>query len=391
MQLMSEPPVPDADATPVIPSTNPLARGAGSTRTPRPAADSAANGGGSGDDGGQISLGARLRQPRTIISLGIPLVLLVLIFRVALNVDFAELANSVASANKLLLVAAFLVFYAGFPIRGARWALLLKGAGMRVGTKDATEILFLSWTVNCLVPAKLGDLYRAFLLKINADVSGSKTLGTIFIERIFDLFAIAIMGLVAGFWSFRTGFPPEIQFVAALGIGVIVVLAGFLFAVRNFGRAILGKLPLPEKALEFYDRFEEGLFSINRRTIGPLVILTVLIWATEGMRLWLVIQALGLPGVSMGISGAFFVAFIGSLLTAVPLSPAGLGTVELGVVGVLTLAYGLPTQEATTIVLVDRLISVFSIILIGSIVYLVSPIRRGVGLSQPIEASAPAG
>ena len=81
----------------------------------------------------------------------------------------------------------------------------------------------------------------------------------------------------------------------------------------------------------------------------------------------------------MGISGAFFVAFIGSLLTAVPLSPAGLGTVELGVVGVLTLAYGLPTQEATTIVLVDRLISVFSIILIGSVVYLVSPIRRGVG------------
>ena len=87
----------------------------------------------------------------------------------------------------------------------------------------------------------------------------------------------------------------------------------------------------------------------------------------------------GLPGVSLGISGAFFVAFIGSLLTAVPLSPAGLGIVELGVVGVLTLAYGLPTQEATTIALVDRLISVFSIIVIGSVVYLVSPIRRGSG------------
>ena len=382
---MSEPPVSDADATaPSIPA-NPLARKGGSTRVPRPASSD-----GNGDDGGQISLGERLRQPRTIISLGVPLVLLVLVFRVALNVDFAELANSVASANKVLLIAAFLVFYAGFPIRGMRWALLLKGAGMRVGTKDATEILFLSWTVNCLVPAKLGDLYRAFLLKINADVSGSRTLGTIFIERIFDLFAIAILGLLAGFWSFRTGFPPEIQFVAVLGIGVIVVLAGFLLLVRNFGRAILGKLPLPARALEFYDRFEEGLFSINRRTLGPLAILTVLIWVTEGLRLWLVIQALGLPGVSMGISGAFFVAFIGSLLTAVPLSPAGLGTVELGVVGVLTLAYGLPTQEATTIVLVDRLISVFSIIVIGAILYLVSPIRRGAGLSQPIEAGAPA-
>ena len=73
-----------------------------------------------------------------------------------------------------------------------------------------------------------------------------------------------------------------------------------------------------------------------------------------------------------------------------PLSPAGLGTVELGVVGVLTLAYGIAGQEATTIILVDRLISVFSIIVIGSILYIVSPIRRGAGLSQPVEVAVPA-
>ncbi len=115
-----------------------------------------------------------------------------------------------------------------------------------------------------------------------------------------------------------------------------------------------------------------------------------MIWATEGLRLWLVIQALALPGVSMGVSGAFFVAFIGSLLTAVPLSPAGLGIVELGVVGVLVGAYGLPITEATTIALVDRFISVFSIIIVGSILYVVSPLRRGEGLSQPIEASTAA-
>ena len=43
----------------------------------------------------------------------------------------------------------------------------------------------------------------------------------------------------------------------------------------------------------------------------------------------------GFPDVDLGISGAFFVALIGSLLTAVPLSPAGLGLVEAGMVGIL--------------------------------------------------------
>jgi len=340
---------------------------------------------------GNVSLGARLRQPRTILSIVLPLVLLVLIFRVALNVDVAQLTASIGAANKLLLLAGFVIFYAGFPLRGLRWAFLLRGTGLRIGTRDATEILFLSWLVNCLVPAKLGDVYRAYLLKINSPVSLSRTFGTVFIERFLDLFAIAILGLAAGFWSFRTGFPPEIQFVAALGVGVVVVLAVLLLTLRNFGRQILARLPLPQRVVDLYDRFEEGVFgAVGLRSLPLLGVLTGLIWATEGLRLWFVVQALALPGVSLGVSGAFFVALIGSLLTAVPLSPAGLGIVELGVVGVLAAAYGVPLTEATTIALVDRAISVFSIIVIGSLAYVVSPKRRGAGLTHSAEAPIPA-
>ena len=109
------------------------------------------------------------------------------------------------------------------------------------------------------------------------------------------------------------------------------------------------------------------------------------------MRLWLVVQALGFPDANLGISGAFFVALIGSLLTAVPLSPAGLGVVDAGMATVLVFGYGLPTTEAATIVLVDRVISVFSIIVIGSIVYVLSDKRRGAGLSHPVQAPSPTG
>ena len=342
-----------------------------------------------GDEGevtDQVSLGRRIRQPRTILSIAIPLVLLILGARLFLNIDVQAVVTGIAEANKWLLLAAFAVFYAGFPLRGKRWSMILHGAGYNVGVKDSTEILFLSWLVNCLVPAKLGDVYRAYLLKLNAPVSMSKTLGTVFIERILDLFAIAIMGLAAGFWSFRGGLPPEIQFIVALGVGTMVILAGLLFTLRNFGRQILERLPLPHRVVELYDRFEEGVFQgVGRRQLPGLIVITGLIWATEGMRLFLVIQALGFQDVNVGISGAFFVAFIGSLLTAVPLSPAGLGIVDAGMGAVLVLAYGLPPTEAATIVIVDRVISVFSIIVIGSIAYVVSDKRKGLGLSQPIE------
>ncbi len=339
----------------------------------------------------QLSLVRRLRQPRTIVSLVLPIALLALFVRTLPGFRLEELPAKILAANPALLVAAFVVFYTGFPLRGLRWALLIRATGFRLGPRDATEIIFISWLVNCLVPAKLGDLYRAYLLKINSPVSLSRTFGTVFIERVFDLFAIAILGLAAGYVSFRSGLPAEVQFVFGLGLVVVAALAVGLFTLRNFGRRILQALPLPHRLLEFYDRFEEGVFSaIGLRSVPALVILTGLIWTTEAARLYLVVSALGFPDVHLGISGAFFVALVGSLLTAVPLTPAGVGVVETGVLLLLTQAYGVLPTEALTIILVDRSISVLSIIILGSIAYAVSPKRRGLGLT-PTSGGPPAG
>ena len=329
----------------------------------------------------QLSLGRRLRQPRTIVSLVLPIVILILLVRALPGFDLAALPGLVGRANPALLLAALAIYYVGFPLRGLRWTLLLRGTGYAIRPRDATEIIFISWLVNCLVPAKLGDVYRAYLLKINARVSLSRPFGTVFIERILDLFAITVLGLGAGFWSFRTGLPGQIQVVVAIGVAVVVILAAGLLTMRNFGRRILVRLPLPHGVVELYDKFENGVFgAVGLRHLPPLVVITGLIWTTEALRLFLVVEALGIPGVHLGISGSFFVALIGSLLTAVPLSPAGLGIVELGVVGVMTAAYGLPVEVATTIALVDRSISVLSIIVLGSIAYVLSPLRRGAGL-----------
>lgn len=345
---------------------------------------------GQGDDGppedevqpDQLSLSHRLRQPRTIISIVLPIALLILFVRSLPGFHLEELPDKILGADPALLLGAFAIYYLGFPLRGLRWTMLVRRTGFKLNVRDATEIIFLSWLVNCLVPAKLGDVYRAWLLKINSPVSLSRTFGTVFIERVLDLFAIVVLGLAAGFVSFRSGLPADVQIVFLIGVVLVLLLAGGLLTMRNFGRRIITRLPLPHKVLEFYDRFEEGVFSsIGLSALPRLVIVTGLIWATEAMRLYLVVQALGLPGVHLGISGAFFIALAASLLTAVPLTPAGIGFVEGGVVGLLTIVYGVSQTDALAITLVDRAISVLSIIVIGSIAYAVSGKRRGAGVA----------
>ncbi len=291
----------------------------------------------------------------------------------------------ILQANPALVLLAFVVFYLGFPLRGYRWSRLLRETGFVISVRNSVEILYISWFVNCVVPAKLGDVYRAYLLKMNSPASLSRTFGTVFIERILDIFAIAILGLAAGFWSFRSGLPDAVRLLFVVGIIVVVVAAVGLFTMRNFGRRILERLPLPARILELYERFEEGVFgAVGLKHLPVLAILTGLIWMTEGLRLYIVVLALGFADVSLGLSGAVFVALIGSLLTAIPLSPAGLGFAQAGVIGVLTVVYGIPLAEATAITILDWVISVLSIIVIGAVVYVVSPMPRGMGrIPQP--------
>ena len=79
--------------------------------------------------------------------------------------------------------------------------------------------------------------------------------------------------------------------------------------------------------------------------------LTALVWLTEAFRLYFVVLALGFADTDLGLSGAMFVALIGSLLTAVPFTPAGLGLVEGGMLAVLTQVFHSSGPHAAAIIL----------------------------------------
>ena len=330
-------------------------------------------------DGG-VSLRRRLLNVRTIGSLLFGLLLLVLLFRVVFGEDFdwGEVVQLIGSANPAFLLLAFLAYYATFPLRGLRWAYVLGRTGTRVPLKDATEILFLSWFVNCLVPAKLGDLYRAYLLRANFGASLSRTVGTVFIERIADIIVIAGLALSAGFWSFRGRSRPEIDLIFAFGFAVATGLTIMLIVLR-FAGARLDRW-LPARVAEYWARFHEGSTgALGARSLPVILGLTVVIWLLEGARLYFVIKALALPEVGLGISASVFVALAAALLTAIPLTPAGFGFVEAGIIGVLAL-YGVTQEPAAAVALVDRAMSIVTVILLGGILYAFSrKIRRAHG------------
>ena len=323
------------------------------------------------DTGSDISLFRRLGNPRTLISFAIAVALLAFLLSQT-NIDFDRTWQEISSASPWYLLAGLIAYYTTFPLRAVRWRLLLTNAGFRqdelLNVFDLGRIIFISWFANCLVPAKLGDVYRAYLMKRSVGISLTKAGGTIAAERIIDFATVIALIVVTALISFRGRLPAQVETLVMTGaILVLVAVLGLL--VMSRWRVLVISL-IPPRFTGIYDRFREGTIgSFGNNNL--LFLFTLLLWISEPARLFFVTRSIGVSlneSLSLEIAMIAFLALGAALLTAPPGTPAGFGYVEAGLYGALVLL-GVEPAVALTITALDRVISWISIVVFGAIVY----------------------
>lgn len=332
------------------------------------------------DDGGppstnagqdaEPSLWRRALRPQTLISFGIAAAILWFVMR-RLDVDPRALWAQIQQANPLLLAVAFLLWYGSFIVRGWRWGRMLEISGVANDasrqlppTRGLAEIVLLAFFANSLVPAKLGDAYRGYLLKRESGVPLSAGFGTILAERLVDAMMLVVVLAGSALIVFGRAMPsqasPTLMLGAALLVGGAIGL-GLMWLTRD----ALARL-LPHRLRDAYGGLHGAVFGSLRR---PEIVLGIglLLWFGDGMRVWFVARSLD-AGISPSV--AILVAVMGALLTIVPFTPAGLGIVELGVGSVLVGVLGIDPLVAGSIILLDRIVAYWSLLLVGGIFYL---------------------
>jgi glycosyltransferase 2 family protein len=322
--------------------------------------------------GAPPSLTSRFLTLKTIASLGIAVVIVgVALWRA--QIDWGAAWDNIRHANPLLYLGALAVYYASFLVRSIRWHVLLKNAGADRPAGSLVGIVITSFFVNCVVPAKMGDIYRGYLAKQRLEVPVSKALGTIIAERLIDLIVLMALLLAAGAVVFRTKAPGIL--IPYVVIGVIVCLAGVsVILVMRAGRGQRILRLLPEAVFHRYESLRLGTVDSFAR-LPTLLGLTVLVWVAEGARLGLVVFSLHLVGVHLGPSQFLLIALVAALLTTVPFLPGGLGLVEAGMIGVLITVGGVTNSAAVSITLLDRSISYGSLIVIGFVIFILTHVH----------------
>jgi uncharacterized protein (TIRG00374 family) len=328
---------------------------------------------------------SRLVNRRTVLSLAAAAVILgVAVWRAPIN--WSDAWTRIRHANVGLYLAAVAVYYSSFLVRSWRWKLLLRNAGEDRPVLPLVPILMVSFFVNCVVPAKMGDLYRAYLARLRQRVPATRALGTIIAERLLDLVVLMSLLLTAGAIVFHDRAPAVlVPYVVA---GVLVCAAGVgAIAVMRAGRGQRLLRLLPEAVFHRYESFRMGTVE-SFRNLPLLVPLTALIWGMESARLALVVYALG-DGSSLGPAQLLLIALVAALLTTVPFLPGGLGLVEAGMVGVLVSVGGVGRSAALSIALLDRSISYGSVVAIGAIVFAVTHVRVPRNVDEALTGAAP--
>jgi uncharacterized protein (TIRG00374 family) len=294
-----------------------------------------------------------------------------------------DLSISIQHIIPLYFVIAVVICLCAWWLRGWRYHSILKSLNYNIGVTVSTACIFVSQTVNLIVPARLGDFVRVFILKHQYNSTYSEGVSSIVVERIFDIFTVAILGALSLLFVLNT--PPWFTTVIFVSLNagfiffIFLLLIGKLSPENKYIRSFLNNKyiapVLKNKYISFlfniwfYKILLNILCEVKRasftvRSFTFLGTSSIIIWLLDILVCYAVVCMFELQ---VPFAMVVLAVVIGNLVKAVPLTPGGMGTYEAALAITFGLAGGVSAASAILISVIDHLIKNL-VTLVGGIV-----------------------
>jgi len=281
---------------------------------------------------------------RKISAILVPTILAIGIIAYMLYRVWGDLIEALRHIVPVYLVIGILICLVAWWLRGWRYHTILKSLNYPVGVTVATACIFVSQTVNLIVPARLGDFVRVFILKHEYNTTYSEGVSSLVVERVFDLVSIALLGAVSLLFVINV----RSEFYIIIFAPIIAGAIFFVFLL------FIGKFSTKNRYIRIILTL---LHEIKRASLS---LSSIVLLGNSSLVIWLLDIFVCLAVVVMfqqQIPFAIIVLaiVIGNLVKAVPLTPGGVGTYELSLAITFGLV-GVSPAVATLIAVIDHLI-----------------------------------
>jgi uncharacterized membrane protein YbhN (UPF0104 family) len=242
------------------------------------------------------------------------------------------------------LIVAVAICLCAWWLRGWRYHTILKGLNYSVSVRVSTACIFVSQTVNLVVPARLGDFVRVFILKHEYNTTYSEGVSSLVVERVFDIITVAFLGAVSLFFVLNAPSWFSTLIIVPLAVGVL------FFAFLLF----IGKFSSGNKYIVIILNM---LHEIKRASLTPrsLLLLGISSAAAWLLDIFACVAVVMMFEQKIPFAIIVLAVVIGNLVKAVPLTPGGIGTYEPALMITFELA-GVAPPVATLIAVIDHLI-----------------------------------
>ncbi|MCM1010850.1 MAG: flippase-like domain-containing protein [Fusobacterium sp.] len=311
-------------------------------------------------------------KKKQIVLLVITIIFLVLVFN---KVDFATLLETIKTFDIKYLAAIVAVFLTSLYVRGIRWKFLLMN-DRKYSAFNLAEIFTVGNMLNIFMPARAGDIYRAYYLGEEKNEKKLKIFGTIILERLFD--GIAMFCILLGAILLYS----DAQWILnlTLGIGAVFIIGTLTFYLifkynksRQVCRAIISHIKtekiqkLIRKLTTYMNIFIKG-FSAFKKPLYMLSILALsfVAWGLEATAACLIVNSFGL---NLGILAGVFVLTLTSFSTMIPSTSVLVGPYQAAYILALGL-FGIEKSQALAISAVHQIILILIFTLTGGLIML---------------------
>lgn len=284
---------------------------------------------------------------RNRLFLGIAISAILLFFAVR-QVNFAEFSASLAEAKPSYFVPAFFLTIIVCIFRALRWRLLFSPIKW-IPLGDLLSVIMVGFLANNLLPARLGEVVMAYLMNHKQGVGKSRSLGTIFLDRMLDVFTLLSFLFLSLLVFPAPGWVKNISFIGVVVLVLVGIFAWFATAHQECCLHWIDRLVgtfsdwIAERIKQVFVMFVDGLASLRDPwLLLKAVMLSVLVWAGLGGGVFLLFAAFGLQ---LQFHAAVIVMVIVNLGLIIPSSPGFIGTFQFFCVAALAL-FGIGNSQA---------------------------------------------
>ncbi|TFB12718.1 flippase-like domain-containing protein [Candidatus Marinimicrobia bacterium MT.SAG.4] len=284
------------------------------------------------------------------------------------DINLEEFFESMKEGEYIWVLPAFVAMVSSFWLRGYRWKCILNPV-KEVSINSAFSATMIGYMANNVLPFRIGDLIRLVAIWKEAGVSRAAALGSIVIERIFDLFmTLAIFGLALlayphlPQWAVVTGY-------AAMGIFVLLIIFSIyarsnIETIVRLNKKIIGKISdkAAERSEEIIRSFSDGLKVIhNAKDLLWLVLLSTLLWLINILWVWFAIEIFDLD---LPLSASLLVLIFIIFAVSIPSAPGYVGTFHGFVIAALVFM-GVDSNDARASAVVMHATTYIPVTIIG--------------------------